>query len=306
MLRVIDRNFLLKTPLPQPQAGDDKEGRGRVLVIGGARQMPGPIILSSTAALRAGAGKLQIATVSSVAANVATAVPEALVHGLAEARDGSFAAAAMTALLKACAISQAILMGPGMLENATMHRLVCAVLRGLRAGQVLVLDAGALAVYADGRWPKTRRPPRPAGAVILTPHAGEMAMMLGRDKNAVSAAPYATAVTVGRQFGVIAVLKGRETFVSDGKTTVVNRAGNVGLATSGSGDVLGGIIAGLAARGAQPQQAAAFGVHLHARAGEVLARKVGPLGYLARELMAEIPALMADLAAARRSTRRDS
>ncbi|HEY0709171.1 MAG TPA: NAD(P)H-hydrate dehydratase, partial [Polyangia bacterium] len=79
---------------------------------------------------------------------------------------------------------------------------------------------------------------------------------------------------------------------------------NVGLATSGSGDVLAGIMAGLAARGASPVQAAAFGVHLHARAGEVLARKVGPLGYLAREIMAEIPPLMAHLARRTKSARR--
>ncbi|HEY0715705.1 MAG TPA: ADP/ATP-dependent (S)-NAD(P)H-hydrate dehydratase, partial [Polyangia bacterium] len=207
-----------------------------------------------------------------------------------------FAAAALPALQKACAAARAILMGPGMLENPTMHRLVRAVMVGLRPDQTLVLDAEALAVYADGRRPKAHRGwPSSAGAVILTPHAGEMAMMLGRDKARVVATPTETVVAVARRFGVIAVLKGRETFISDGTTTAVNRAGNVGLATSGSGDVLAGIVAGLAARGAEAHQAAAFGVHLHARAGEVLARKVGPLGYLARELLSEIPPLLAEL-----------
>jgi ADP-dependent NAD(P)H-hydrate dehydratase len=95
------------------------------------------------------------------------------------------------------------------------------------------------------------------------------------------------------------VLKGRETFVaSPGGETYVNRAGSVGLATSGSGDVLAGVIAGLVARGAEPARAAAWGVHLHALAGERLARRVGPLGFLARELPAEIPPLMAELSRA--------
>jgi NAD(P)H-hydrate repair Nnr-like enzyme with NAD(P)H-hydrate dehydratase domain len=73
------------------------------------------------------------------------------------------------------------------------------------------------------------------------------------------------------------------------------RAGNAGLGTSGSGDTLSGVIAGLAARGAELVQASAWGVFLHGRAGDVLARKVGPLGFLARELLAEIPPLMARL-----------
>jgi NAD(P)H-hydrate repair Nnr-like enzyme with NAD(P)H-hydrate dehydratase domain len=82
---------------------------------------------------------------------------------------------------------------------------------------------------------------------------------------------------------------------SSPRPTYCNRAGNVGLATSGSGDTLSGIIAGLAARGAQPLQAAAWGVYLHARAGDRLARRMGRLGFLARELLAEVPALMSEL-----------
>jgi NAD(P)H-hydrate repair Nnr-like enzyme with NAD(P)H-hydrate dehydratase domain len=92
------------------------------------------------------------------------------------------------------------------------------------------------------------------------------------------------------------VLKGRETFVvsPDGEA-FVNRAGSVGLATSGAGDVLAGVIAGLVARGAKPAHAAAWGVHLHALAGERLSRRMGLLGFLARELPAEIPPLMSEL-----------
>ncbi|MCA1616077.1 MAG: NAD(P)H-hydrate dehydratase, partial [Acidobacteria bacterium] len=103
------------------------------------------------------------------------------------------------------------------------------------------------------------------------------------------------------KFGATVALKGRETFVAaPGVPEVfVNRAGNVGLATSGSGDTLAGLVAGLAARGADPVRAAVWGVHIHALAGERLARRVGPLGYLARELPGEFPAVISDLDAKR-------
>lgn len=95
---------------------------------------------------------------------------------------------------------------------------------------------------------------------------------------------------------MITVLKGSQTFIADPEgQSFRNDAGGTGLATSGSGDVLAGIIAGLAARGASPAQAACYGVFLHAKAGERLEKKIGPLGFLARELITEVPALMAEL-----------
>jgi NAD(P)H-hydrate repair Nnr-like enzyme with NAD(P)H-hydrate dehydratase domain len=108
--------------------------------------------------------------------------------------------------------------------------------------------------------------------------------------------------------GVTLVLKGQRTFIVDPDgSAFVNHAGNSGLATAGSGDVLAGIIAGIAARGATPVQAAAWGVHLHALAGDRLRRQRGPLGYLARELSPELPGLLLRLSGAGstpRSTRR--
>jgi ADP-dependent NAD(P)H-hydrate dehydratase len=131
----------------------------------------------------------------------------------------------------------------------------------------------------------------------LTPHANEMTNLSGISKASIKRDPQATALKVAKQLRGVVALKGAETFiVAHGrKESYCNRAGNVGLATSGSGDVLAGIIAGLAARGAVPLQAAVWGVYLHARAGEELAKRMGRLGYLARELPAEVPALMSGL-----------
>ncbi len=284
----IDARLLRGWPLPQPEHGD-KERRGRVLVIGGARQMPGAVILAATAALRAGAGKLQIATVASVSPHVATAMPESLVHAVAETPAGGFARSAASTLAAACKAVQSIVIGPGMLENAALAPLVLGTLEQLTEGQTVVLDAGALTAMHD-------RHARLAGlrcAVIITPHAGEMATLLGRDKEEIENQRVEAVQEAIRALRVVVVLKGTESLVGERHQLFRNFAGNPGLAISGSGDTLSGLIAGLAARGAEPLQAAVWGVHLHACAGDVLANKIGPLGYLPRELLAEIPALMA-------------
>ncbi|MCA1628572.1 MAG: NAD(P)H-hydrate dehydratase, partial [Acidobacteria bacterium] len=131
------------------------------------------------------------------------------------------------------------------------------------------------------------------GRVVLTPHANEMSRLLHLDKSEIAADPQATLRQAVATFAAVVVLKGRETLIAAPHSKIYcNRAGNVGLATSGSGDTLAGLIAGLAARGAAPLQAAVWGVHLHALAGDKLARKVGQLGYLARELLAEIPLVL--------------
>jgi hydroxyethylthiazole kinase-like uncharacterized protein yjeF len=278
-------------PLPQPAAGGDKEERGRVLVVGGAPEMPGALILAATAALRAGAGKLQIATCRSIAQLVAGHVPEARVFALPETRAGAINASAAGKILEHANQSQAVLIGPGMIGRDSIVRLLKSILPELK-DTTLVLDAGALAcVEDDAECLQTLK-----GKVVLTPHAGEMASMLGMDKDEVTRDPLATAQGAARRLRAVIALKGAETFiVAPRRESYCNRTGNIGLATSGSGDTLSGIIAGLIARGAEPLQAAAWGVYLHGRAGDRLARRMGRLGFLARELLAEIPPLMHEL-----------
>jgi NAD(P)H-hydrate repair Nnr-like enzyme with NAD(P)H-hydrate dehydratase domain len=141
--------------------------------------------------------------------------------------------------------------------------------------------------------------------IIATPHAGEMAELWGCKVRQVHEKPLELAIESARSLGITMVLKGSRSFVvaPDG-TAFFNTAGNPGLATAGSGDVLAGIIAGLAARGAPPLQAAVWGVYLHALAGARLARTRGPLGYLARELPFELPGLLRKLSAPRARQRR--
>ncbi|RSZ57471.1 NAD(P)H-hydrate dehydratase [Massilia atriviolacea] len=288
----IDSAALRAWPLPMPPAEGDKERRGHVLVLGGSCEMPGAVILAATAALRAGAGKLTIATGASVAQLVALAMPEARVIGLRETAEGGFEREALATLDPLARKIDAVLIGPGMQDEAATAALVRALLPRL-AGIGVVLDANAMGIVANPDQGGDAAPFRFAEPVILTPHAGEMAHLSGMPKEDILADPDSAARTAAQAWNAVVALKGARTVISAPEGGPwQHEGGNVGLAISGSGDTLAGIIAGLAARGATLAQATCWGVALHAQAGERLALRFGALGYLAREIPAEIPALM--------------
>ena len=262
-----------------------------MLVVGGGRETPGAVVLAGVAALRAGAGKLQVATVGSNAPLVAASLPEARVFALPETRSGKPSRAAAASLRRHTGAAQCVCVGPGMIEDAAVARFVEETLRLCREVPV-VLDAGGLACLSDTRELLHEL----GGRAVVTPNAEELADIYGEPKEGIKRGPLEAARRAASDFRSVVVLKGRETFIAAPTGEVyANRAGGVGLGTSGSGDVLAGVIAGLVARGAEPLRAAAWGVHLHALAGERLAARVGPLGFLARELPDEIPRLLAEL-----------
>ena len=284
----IDPQALRRWPLP-PLAGDaDKEARGRIVVVAGSREMPGAAVLAATAALRVGAGKLVIATGQSVAAQMAFAMPEARVIALPETPGGGFEAAAGAQLLENCIVpAHAVVIGPGLMDPDATCAFVQALLP-LLSDRSVVLDALAMdCVAAIGRFPQP---------VLLTPHAGEMAHLTQGDKDEVLADPIAAARKAAQRWNAVVAVKGPSTAIAapDGRAWL-HEGGNSGLATSGSGDTLAGAIGGLAARGATLEQACAWGVLLHAQAGERLARRLGPVGYLAREIGEEMVAVLAAL-----------
>lgn len=292
----ITRALLRALPLPQPDGDGDKEQRGRVLVVAGSVEVPGGALLAGIGALRAGAGKLQVATAASVAPHLGLALPEALVAGLPETPDGGVAPDAAKRLVGRAARCDAVLIGPGMMDEPAVGALTAALLNGLAdegadAGPCFVLDAAALVGLGGDPAPLHRH----GGRVVLTPHAGEMAALLGCDRAAVDADPLDAARRAAARLRAVVVLKGGCTrIVSPQGEAWAYRDGPVGLATSGSGDTLAGILAGLLARGATPLRAAIWAVWLHGEAGNRLTRRHGPLGFLARELLAEIPAALAE------------
>jgi hydroxyethylthiazole kinase-like uncharacterized protein yjeF len=275
-------------PLPAP--GSDKEARGLVLVVGGSRHTPGAVILAGESALRAGGGKLQIATTESSCTAVAVAVPEALVLPLAENSDGRIATADADSAVAAAEIVDVVLLGPGLLDVEASIDFVGSVLPRLDTS--VVIDALASA-YVTEHQDCLRHL---GGRCVLTVNPMELSRILGREEDEVSADPVTAARDAAALLGAVVLCGGSEKAIAtpDGQVWLV-QLGNPGLGISGSGDTQSGIVAGLLARGAEPAQAAVWGGYLHGRIGELLAVSVGPVGFLAREIPAQVPGLLADL-----------
>ncbi|GHD44065.1 NAD(P)H-hydrate dehydratase [Mycetocola manganoxydans] len=272
---------------PLPAAGDSKYGRGQVLIVGGAQRSPGAAMLSGLAALRVGAGRLTLAVAASVATAVAVAVPECGVVPLDETPAGAVSGSALGAAERDLSRSDAVLIGPGLDDPDELERMLSEAIGLIGAETVVVLDAFALGVL----------PKLPGlvdafgGRLVLTPNKEEAARLLERDLDdlvdgiAEIARRYSAVVTC---YDVIAH--------PDGRIWRTGTGGG-GLATSGSGDVLAGAITGLCARGASLEQAAVWATHTHAAAGDRLAVPVGPLGFLASELLDELPRVLVEIGA---------
>jgi ADP-dependent NAD(P)H-hydrate dehydratase len=287
---ILDRDLLRRFPLPHHPEDGDKEDRGRLLVVAGSRELAGAALLAGTGGLRAGAGKLQIATGASVAPALSVAMPEARVVGCPETDEGCIAAEAIQPLLGWAAEAQAILIGCGLQHGPPLETMLDSLLAsGL--DKPLVLDAAVLGSLA----PRAATLRAWSGGAILLPHAREMARLLECGLEAVEADPLAAARRAAGTFGAVSLIKGRYSYIvaPDGRAFRFT-GGGVGLATSGSGDALAGIVGGISARGADPLTAALWGVYLHGEAGRALGGRIGRIGFLARELLDEVPRLMED------------
>lgn len=284
----LDSNWLRDHPLPSPDPHADKNARGRVFIIGGCARVPGGLLLTAEAALRAGAGKVQVATARSTALALGMAMPEIAANAIDEDEGGEITSLdeSVTAQL---ARSDAAIIGPAMGSGEAAGRVLDQVLDEAAGAPTLILDAAAL-MTLKSRADKLAARASPA---VLTPHIGEMAALLDCDAAAIEADRAAATRRAARDYGAIVVLKGSTSLVAtrDGQLFAY-AGGGVGLATGGSGDVLAGIAAGLAARGASPLDAALWSVWLHGEAGRRCAEQIGPIGFLARELLAHVPGLM--------------
>ena len=285
----LDADLLRSFPMPPLAEDGDKEDRGRLLIVGGSREVPGAALLAGLAGLRAGAGKLQVATGMSIAVPLGVALPEARVVGLPESADFCLAEEAAGPLLDLAGEAQAILLGPGLQHGPALDGLLDRLLDA-RLDCPLVLDAAVLGSLAERAgavraWP---------GGAMLLPHSREMARLLDCAPEEVEREPLRAVRRAADFYGAIALVKGQYSFVAapDGRAFRFE-GGGVGLATSGSGDVLAGIVAGLAARGADPLTAVLRGVWLHGEAGRILTERIGRVGFLARELPDEVPGLLA-------------
>jgi ADP-dependent NAD(P)H-hydrate dehydratase len=281
----LNRTALDVNPLP-PVVDGDKETKGRILILAGSREVPGAALLAARAAMRAGAGKLRIATVESIASQIAVAMPEAMVVGLAEHRDGGFAGSAVAKIEELAAQADAIVAGPGMMPGNTCERIADVLIQSPAS---LALDAGLLRSLSPLEKQGIDRPIMP----ILLPHAGELADLLDVEEAEVDGAPIPAGHRAAQLYCSVVLVKGVTSHVvhADGRAWTYS-GGAPGLGVSGSGDVLAGIVGGLLSRGAEPLAALLWGVWLHGEAGAALAKSIGPIGFLAREIAEQVPGLL--------------
>lgn len=287
---LVTASTLLAWPLPAP--GTSKEQRGRVLVVGGTAGTPGAVRLAGEAALRAGAGKLRLATVATAATELAVAVPECKVIPLAATEDGHIDPGAAEEIQKEADEVDAMLVGSGCTDLHATVRLLEQVLPQVSTPVVLDgLASAYLTEHPDGLSDRE-------GAAVLTANPGELAHVVGTAEEDVEEDPLRATTDAARRCGLVILCGGADKHVvaPDGRAWSLE-GGGPGLGVSGSGDVQAGIVAGLLARGAEAAQAAVWGAFVHARVGEQLATQVGTLGYLARELPPAVPGVMAGLQA---------
>ena len=281
-VKALDRRALDQHPLP-PVVDGDKETKGRILVLAGSREVPGAALLTATAAMRAGAGKLRISTVESVAIALGIAMPEAMVVGLDEDSEGGFAASTLSDVAKQAASADCVVAGPGMSPGPVCGQIADAL---LATNAALALDAALL---------HSLKPPADDRAIppVLLPHAGELASLLDCDEQQIEDDPIGCGLHAARRYRSLVLVKGVASHVvtPDGHAWRYE-GGAPGLGVSGSGDALAGIVGGLLARGAPPLNALLWAVWLHGEAGARLAEKVGPIGFLAREIADEVPGLL--------------
>jgi NAD(P)H-hydrate epimerase len=275
---------VLTLPALVPRPADSNKGScGRVLVIAGSRGMSGAAVLCASAALRAGAGLVRLATPAGVWPLVAVANPCYLTAPLPDDEHGLLSAQAESVILGLARANTVVALGPGLGRSEAITALVSAVLAQVSAP--IVLDADGLnAVQGCTERLRARIAP-----TILTPHPGEFARLLRTDIPTVQARRQELAARFAAEHGVILVLKGHGTVVTDGRRLYVNSTGNPGLATGGTGDVLTGVIAALLGQGLDPFAAAQLGVHVHGLAGDLARDDLGEVSLIASDLLLYLP-----------------
>lgn len=271
--------------------GDAHKGMfGHLLVIGGSLGMAGAPAMAARAALRSGVGLVSALVPRAIYPVVAGATLEAMTHPGVDTEAGSLGIASWEAWRDRLAGFKAVVAGPGMTRHADTAQWVRSLLTECR--QPLLLDADALNVLEGNAALLARA----KGPVVITPHPGEMARLLGCSTEDVQSDRERAAREAARITKAVVVLKGAGTIVArEGDPLNFNLTGNAGMATGGTGDVLAGIIGGLMAQGSLPFDAARIGVFAHGRAGDDAALRLSQTGMTACDLIEELPHVFKDL-----------
>ena len=276
---------MLKLVPPRPRSGS-KFKSGVVVVAGGARGLTGAPTMAALAAMRTGAGYVQVAVPASTEPTFDLKLMEAMTHGMPE-DDGAHVPESVDQMLELCERAGALVLGPGI--GRTDGALEWAREVARRAPVPVLIDADGLNAHA-GRLESLRERPAPT---VLTPHEGELGRLLDVESDEVKAARMACAREAAERSGCVVVLKGDDTIVAlpEG-IAAVSPGATPALATAGTGDVLSGLAGTLLAKGMEAFEAAAAGVLAHARAGQVAAARIGANHVIAGDVIDAIPEAM--------------
>lgn len=277
--------------LPQRPREAHKGDFGHVLVVAGSPGMTGAGCMAAAAAQRAGAGLVTLALPRSLNLVAEIVLGSAMSLPLPETPDGALGTEALQMILPIAERFDVVAIGPGLRAAQQTQKMVRQLVREVAAP--LVVDADGLnALAGDPDALRGRGAP-----AILTPHPGEMARLAGLGGAAeVQADRVAVAARFAEETGTVLVLKGYGTVVTDGQQLYVNRTGNPGMATGGTGDVLTGLIAGLLCQGLSAFDAARLGTFVHGLAGDVGAESVGELSLTAEDVLQGLPEVLMAMA----------
>lgn len=265
--------------VPRRPADAHKGTFGRVLLVAGSTGMSGAAALCGLGALRGGAGLVYVATPRSILPIVAAVEPSYLTVPLSDDAHGRLKPSAVKEIHAALAGKDACGLGPGLGTSSGVQKVVVELYE--QATQPLVVDADGLNCLSRQKEALGTH----AGPRILTPHPGEFArLLLGSDIQTVQAHREELAARFAETYGVVVVLKGSGTIVTDGQRIYTNTTGNSGMATGGTGDVLTGLVTALLAQGFSPFDAARLGVFLHGRAGDLAAQALSQPGLIASDV----------------------
>lgn len=289
MISDVERMESIPRLSPRPRAAHKGEV-GRVLVVSGSQGMIGAPSLVANAALRSGAGLVTVATPRIVQPFVATLCPCAISVPLACEGD-DLAMGAVAQVAREMEKNDVLAVGPGLRVGLPQRMLTLGLLAQTKP---VVLDADGLNNLTQiDDWPARRRAP-----MVLTPHPGEMARLVGRTIGEIQDDREQSALSAIRDWldqetsggtPLVLVLKGAGTIVTDGRRIFTCKLGNAGMATGGTGDVLTGVIAALIGQKLAPFDAAVLGVHIHAAAGDAAAARLGQVSLIATDVVEELP-----------------
>jgi NAD(P)H-hydrate epimerase len=278
-----DIHLITDVPRLPPRPVDGNKGTfGKVLVIAGSRGMSGAAVLSGSAALRGGAGLVRVAVPREVLPIVAAGNPCYITAPMAQDADGRLDLSSQADLLTLARACDVVAIGPGLGRSSSLTALLSALLAHLPGS--LVLDADGLSAFVQNTAPLRRSAP-----LILTPHPGEFSRLLNIDTATVQAHRRELATAFAAENGLVLLLKGHRTIVTDGRCVYENTTGNPGMATAGSGDVLTGLVAALLAQGLDAFAAAQLAAYIHGLAGDMAKEELGEVGMIATDLLERLP-----------------